>query len=74
MANVSNHTQFAQVYGTNDPDNIDNFAYGAAIYAYGSNDLVRNFYAQYSSVYGGNGDDTIHNLSDPRHSFSRRRQ
>ena len=41
MAYINNYQQFAEVYGTNNADNIDNFGYGAKIYAFGSADVIR---------------------------------
>ncbi len=52
MADISNYIEHAQVFGTNSADNIDNFAYGAAVYAFEGGDLIRNFYAAYSTVQG----------------------
>ena len=63
MANISNHTEYAPVYGTSDADNIDNFAKGAGVYAFEGDDLIRDFYAQYSTVQGYGGNDTIYNAN-----------
>ena len=64
MASFSNRTQFAQVFGTNDADAIDNFGYGAGVYAFSGDDVIRNFYASNSTVQGYEGNDTIYNFSE----------
>lgn len=64
MANINNYVEYAQVFGTNDADNIDNFAQGAGVYAFGGDDLIRDFYASNSTVQGYEGNDTIYNFSE----------
>ena len=63
MANISNYTNY-YVYGTDDNDNIDNFRNLADVYAFGGNDLIRNFYAKYSLVQGYSGKDSIYNFGE----------